>query len=78
MITAVVLLCFVVYAMSTRFMHILFSNPRGEAGLTEPCSVNGIETISQFVLLGVVVFMCFYQPSFLSEMIFQSISLLPK
>lgn len=78
MITAVALLCFVVYAMSTRFMHILFSNPRGDAGLTEPGKVNGIETVSQFVLLGVVVLMCFYQPSFLSEMIFQSISLLPK
>ncbi len=78
MIAAVVLLSFVVYAMSTRFMHILFSNPRGEAGLIEPGKVNGIETISQFVLLGVVVLICFYQPPFLSDLILQGISLLPK
>ena len=78
MITAVVLLSFVVYAMSTRIMHILYSNPRGDTGLPEPGKVNGVETISQFVLLGVVVLMCFYQPSFLSDMINHGISLLPK
>lgn len=78
MIAAMVLLCFVVYAMSTRIMHILFSNPRDGAENMEPVKVNSAETISQFVLLGIVVMMCFIQPSFLSEMINHGISILPK
>ena len=28
MIIAIIPLCYVIYAMSTRFMHIIFSNPR--------------------------------------------------
>lgn len=78
MITAVVLLCFVVYAMSTRIMHILFSDPRKGTEIFEPEKVNSIETISQFILLGMVVLICFIQPTFLSEMIYHGISLLPK
>lgn len=78
MIAAFVLLCFVVYAMSTRFMHILFSNPRGENENSEPGKVKGVETVSQFILLGFVVLMCFFQPSFLSDLINHGISLLPK
>lgn len=78
MITAVVLLCFVVYAMSTRIMHILFSDPRKGTEIIEPEKVNSIETISQFILLGMVVLICFIQPAFLSEMIYHGISLLPK
>jgi hypothetical protein len=58
-------------------MHIVFSDPR-EHGLKEPGIVNPVETISQFVFLGIVIFMCFYQPPFLAEMINQSIAGLPK
>lgn len=78
MISAVILLCFIVYAMSTRIMHILFSNPRNADENIEPGKVNGIETVSQYILLGIVVLMCFFQPSFVSDLINHGISLLPK
>jgi hydrogenase-4 component F len=71
------LLCSVIYALSTRIMHIVFSNPRDHE-LKEPEIVSPLETISQFILLGMVIFMCFYQPPFLYEMINQSIAGLPK
>jgi len=78
LIVTTILLCFVVYAMSTRFMHIIFSNPRQETGLKEPGKVSPVETVSQFVLLGLVMLICFYQPPFLVDLINQSIGLLPK
>ena len=78
LIIAILLLCFVIYAMSTRIMHIVFSNPRNEDNLRLPDKVNPVETISQFVFLGVVIIMCFYQPPFLVDLINQSFALLPK
>jgi hydrogenase-4 component F len=78
LIVSIVLLCFIVYAMSTRFMHIIFSNPRHEGKLVEPGKVNPVETISQFVFLGLVIMICFYEPPFLVDLINQSIELLPK
>jgi len=77
LIAVIILLCFVVYAMSTRIMHIIFSDPRMENDL-KPEKVNPVETVSQFVLLGLVIIMCFYQLPFLVDLISQSIYLLPK
>jgi len=77
LIAVIILLCFVVYAMSTRIMHIIFSDPRKENDL-KPEKVNPVETVSQFVLLGLVIIMCFYQLPFLVDLINQSIYLLPK
>jgi hydrogenase-4 component F len=77
LIAAIVLLCFVVYAMSTRFMHIIFSSPRKESGILEPGKVNPAETVSQFIFLGIVIVLCFYQPPFLVDLINRSIELLP-
>ncbi|MDX9729471.1 MAG: proton-conducting transporter membrane subunit [Bacteroidales bacterium] len=75
--TAVILLCFVIYAMSTRIMHVSFSSPRNENELQLPGSVSPAETVSQFILLGIVIMVCFWQPPFLVELINSSISLLP-
>jgi len=77
LISAIVLLCFVVYAMSTRIMHIVFSSPRKGSGSEIPARLNPVETLSQFVLLGIVIVMCFYQPPFLIDLINQSIAILP-
>ncbi len=74
---ATILLCFVVYAMSTRVMHIIFSDPRNENDL-EPEKVNPVETVSQFVFFGLVIIICFYQPPFLVDLINQSIYSLPE
>jgi hydrogenase-4 component F len=76
LIASIILLCFIVYAMSTRIMHIIFSDPRIDNNLN-PDIVNPVETVSQFVFLGVVIIMCFYQPPFLVDLINQSINLLP-
>lgn len=78
LIITIILLCFVIYAMSTRFLHILFSNSRVEDNTRVADVINPIESVSQFILLGIVIIMCFYQPPFLVDLINQSISLLPK
>ena len=78
LIIAIILLCFVIYAMSTRIMHILFSNSRNEGDSKVYDMVNPVESVTQFVLLGIVIIMCFYQPPFLVDLINQSFALLPK
>ncbi|MGB8359636.1 MAG: proton-conducting transporter membrane subunit [Bacteroidales bacterium] len=78
LITSIILLCFVIYAMSIRIMHITFSGPRTENNELLPGKVNPAETISQFVFLGIVILMCFYQPPFIVNLINQSFALLPK
>ncbi len=77
LIISMVLLCFVSYAMSTRIMHITFSDPRNGLSLRPPDKVNAVETVSQFILLGIVIMMCFYQPPFLVDIINQSFASLP-
>jgi len=71
----IILLCFVIYAMSIRVMHIVFSDPRIEPGMEPAAAVSPVESISQFVLLAIVIVLCFYQPQFLSGLINQSISI---
>ena len=78
MVSVILLLCFVIYAMSTRIMHIVFSKPRIENNRKAPEKINQIETLSQFLFLGAVIIMCFYQPPFLMDMINQSISIFVK
>ncbi len=78
LITAIILLGFVIYAMSTRVMHITFSDPRDEGKLQTPGTVNPVESVSQFLLLAIVIVLCFYQPPFLVDMIDQSVSMLPR
>jgi hydrogenase-4 component F len=78
LVTTAILLCCIIYALSTRIMHIIYSSPRQSAEIQDPGIVNPVETISQFVLLGIVIIMCFYQPPFLSDMINHSIAGLPK
>jgi len=78
LIAAIVLLCFIIYAMSIRIMHITFSGPRIINDSVLPGKVNPAETISQFVFFGIVIVMCFYQPVFLVDLINQSVAMLPK
>ncbi|NMC38274.1 MAG: hydrogenase 4 subunit F [Bacteroidales bacterium] len=76
-ISVMILLAFVIYAMSTRFMHIIFSNPRSKSAVAFPDKVSPSETITQFILLSVVIALCLYQPQFLTEMIEKSLVMLP-
>jgi hydrogenase-4 component F len=78
LVAVIILLCFVVYAMSTRIMHITFSDPRDAAGKQLPGNVRPVETVSQFLLLAIVILICFYQPPFLTDLINQSTAMLPR
>lgn len=75
---AAILLSSVIYAMSIRVMHIVFSAPRQiieDPGDGKP--VNRIESISQFILLALVIIMCIYQPPVMIDLINNSIAGLP-
>ncbi len=78
LIPVIILLCFVIYAMSVRVMHIVFSEPRYEIEQALPLKVNPVETVTQFIFLGAVIIMCFYQPPFLDDLINQTFVSLPK
>jgi len=77
MTVAALLLCFVLYALLTRVLHIVFSQPRTQtSGLHE--KVNPLQSISQFVLFGMVIMICFTQPGFLRDLINDIIQNLPR
>jgi hydrogenase-4 component F len=78
LIATIIPLCYVIYAMSTRFMHIIFSNPRNTDAIAPAEKVSPVETVSQFIFMGIVIIMCFYQPSFMVDLLNQSIEFLPK
>lgn len=71
------LLCFVLYALLTRVLHIVYSQPR-EKPLHELRKVNPWQTTSQFILFGLVIFICFYQPGPLRDLIESIVKDLPK
>lgn len=75
LVIVILLLCFILYAMSTRIMHIVYSDPRKDLNPGPRSYVNPIETVSQFLFLGLVVVLCFYQPGFISVLINQSIAI---
>jgi hydrogenase-4 component F len=82
------LLCFVMYALLTRVLHIVYSQPRqplpvrGAPPLPLPKRggefVNPWQTVSQFILFGMVIFICFVQPASFRALIEGIISGLPK
>jgi len=58
-------------------MQMTVSAPRNEVEQRLPGTVNPHETVSQFILLAIVIFLCFYQPPFLTDMILQSFQQIP-
>jgi len=78
LIVTAFLLSFVLYALTTRVLHILYSKPRIGILNTPKNKVNPIQTISQFVLFGIVIYICFSQPPFLQDLITSIIKDLPK
>lgn len=77
LVVAALLLCFVLYALMTRILHIVFSQPRKQPVVPGE-KVNPVQTISQYVLFGIVIVICFVQPAFLSGLITDIIKNLPK
>ncbi len=62
------LLCFAIYALFTRVLHVVFSAPRGADDLPHE-KVNPWQSVSQYVLFGMVILICFYQPLWLRELL---------
>lgn len=68
LVITALLLCFVIYALLVRVLHIVYSAPR-EVAFHEPQRVNPWQTVSQYVLFGMVIFICFVQPAPFRELI---------
>jgi hydrogenase-4 component F len=77
LIVVALLLCFVLYALVTRVLHIVYSQPR-EKPLHDPQQVNPWQTLTQYILFGMVIFICFAQPAPFRELIQSIIQALPK
>ena len=77
LVFTVLILCFIVYALLTRVLHIVYSSPREQNGNVRE-KVNPVQTISQFILFAVVIYLCFDQPTFLKDLINGIIQGLPK
>jgi hydrogenase-4 component F len=78
LVLTLLFLAFIIYAMSTRILKMIFSKPKILGDEIKTFSVKPVESISQFVFLSIVIFVCFYQPPFLVDLINQSIAGLPK
>ncbi|MCX6244384.1 MAG: proton-conducting transporter membrane subunit [Bacteroidetes bacterium] len=77
LIMTAALLCFVMYALLTRVLHIVYSQPRGiKSELHE--RVNSWQTVSQFILFGIVIFICFVQPAPFRQLLEGIVGGLPK
>jgi hydrogenase-4 component F len=77
LILTALFLTFVAYALFTRVLHIVYSQPRDKKMYLHE-RVNPVQTISQFVLFGLVIFLCFVQPASFKELIESIIGGLPK
>ena len=77
LVIVALLLCFVLYALLTRVLHIVYSQPRHDIKHV-PAKVNPWQTVTQYFLFGLVIFICFIQPAPFRELIQEIISGLPK
>jgi hydrogenase-4 component F len=77
LVLVLILLCCVIYAMSTRILHLLFSQPRERVGEFTEGQAGKWETVSQYLFLLVVTGACFWQPEFLKDIIGNIIAGLP-
>lgn len=76
MIITMFLLCFVLYALITRVLHILFSNPRNIENKSKN-TIKPSQTLLQYLLFGIVIYICFSQPIFLQNIINTIVKNLP-
>jgi len=78
LIVSAFLICCIIYALTIRIMHVVFSPPRVDLNFIEEEKVSPLETVSQIVFFAIVIILCFYQPVFLNDMIRQSVAVLLK
>ncbi len=75
-IAVVVLLCFIIYGAGKNFLHILFK-PLPENEYTSKVKLNPFESLSQWILLALVILIGVYPPGFLVDFIETAVENLP-
>jgi len=68
-IPAFALLTFVLYGLTNRVLHLIFANTQ----IIPSKTPNPLRTISQFVLLGIVVTACFYKADFFYQLVLEAV-----
>lgn len=77
LVLTVLILCFVLYALLTRVLHIVYSQPRTLAGHPHG-KVSPWETVPQYFLFALIIFLCFIQPAPFRNVIESIINTLPQ
>jgi hydrogenase-4 component F len=77
LVLTVLILCFVLYALVTRVLHIVYSQPRTLPGHPHG-KVSPWETLPQYFLFALVIFLCFVQPAPFRNVIESIIKTLPQ
>lgn len=72
-ITMAVLLCFVIYGMSSKILQLIFTPMEKEIGTSAPISV--VQTWSQYILLGCAIYLCFYRPGMFVDFLARAASM---
>jgi hydrogenase-4 component F len=74
-IVTALLLCFVIYGMVTKVLHLIFTPLTHEPNPVP--HINPIQNTSQYIFLGLAVWLCFNQPPFFDALIREAIKLVP-
>jgi len=69
------LICFIIYGMSSKILQLVFSPVERE--IDTQAKINPLQTLSQFIMLGFAMYMCFSQPEFLKDLILKASTILP-
>jgi len=77
LILSATLLCYILYALLTRALHIVFSQPRSRAAGVK-VTVSPWQTVSQYLLFAMVILVCFSQPVFFRDIVNEIIKNLPR
>ncbi len=77
LVLTILILCFVLYALLTRVLHIVYSQPRTLSGHPHG-KVSPWETLPQYFLFALVIFLCFIQPAPFRNIIESIINTLPR
>lgn len=66
-IVVAILLCFVIYGMASKILQLIFSPLDYE--ITNPVKISPWQTVTQYVMIGFVIYLCFSQPKIITDLI---------
>jgi hydrogenase-4 component F len=67
------LLCFVIYGMSSKILQLIFTPMEKEIGSS--IQISSVQSWSQYILLGFAIYLCFYRPGIFVEILSRAASL---